>query len=252
MLETTPADLASEKAQEKSDSEAADPSQVAKESMPPAPSSGQAPQESAPPPSGSGSSTFASDYDPRIPPHHYFKPQWAVSLQASARALGDLGGYLTRGFSVLFEFQPRVLQKIGVLSVGPSISIYPVSDSKSLLSNGGKITSSVYSVWSVGGIARYQARWFRNQWIVPTIGYAYDRIAYRPSGAPSGVTTQQGPVFGAMLLLNALDPDTAASSYADPGIVRSYLFAEMKRPKGGDATLAVRSSVYQFGLRIEF
>lgn len=207
----------------------------------------------APTETSEGRTSYASanDYDPRVPPHYYYRPQWAVSLNASPRALPNFGDYPVRGFSVLFEYQPRFVQKIGVISLGPSITVYPVSN-PSDVSNNGQITSNVWSIWSVGGVFRYQARWFQNQWFVPTVGFTLDRISYRPKEGSSSVSIQKGPVFGLMLLLNAIDPDTAASSFADPGLVRSYLFAEMKRPTSDGAELVARSEVYQFGLRLEF
>ncbi len=201
------------------------------------------PIESTPEPSRMNS----DDYDPRVPPHYYYRPQFGVSFMGTARAFASIGGGTVRGFSLLFEYQPRFVQKIGVLSIGPTVAVYPIYVSNSL-------SGSAASIWSVGGIVRYQARWFRNQWLVPTVGFAFDRISYNASAGSgnAGSTTQSGPVFGLMLLLNAIDPDTAAASFVEPGIVRSYLFAELKKPTGGDAVIVPANPVYQFGLRIEF
>ena len=202
------------------------------------------PIESTPEPSRMNS----DDYDPRVPPHYYYRPQFGVSFMASSNAFKTYSdGMVARGFSILFEYQPKFVQKIGVLSIGPAVSVYPIFSS-------GKISTNAWSIWSIGGIVRYQARWFRNQWLVPTIGFAFDRISYNAAqgNGVAGSTTQSGPVFGLMLLLNAIDPDTAAASFVEPGIVRSYLFAELKKPTGGDAVIVPANPVYQFGLRIEF
>ena len=181
-----------------------------------------------------------SEYDPRIPPYYYYKPQWAVGLFYAPRAFGDVSTVI-RGASIVFEYQPRFLQKIGVIGLGPVFSVYPITS-----------PSWNLNAWSVGGIVRYQARWFQNQWLVPTLGFSFDRITYNVKTPPSVTTTESGPVFGLMFLLNAIDPDTAAQSFVEPGFVRSYVFAELKRPTSSDVLLANQGNVWQFGLRIEF
>jgi hypothetical protein len=180
-----------------------------------------------------------SDFDPRVPPYSRLRPSWALALGASLKALGKVDQATPKAFGLGFEYQPRWVQAIGVLGLGPSLSIYPT--------NGLKLGS----LWSVGGLVRYQARFLYGQWIVPTVAYSIDRISYRTDGA-SGFALQKALRLGAFLLLNPLDPDTAAESYTSLGVLRSYGFIEVTQPSGGDANVPVAARAILFGMRFEF
>ncbi len=55
-----------------------------------------------------------------------------------------------------------------------------------------------------------------------------------------------------MLLLNFMEPSSAAEMYYSHGVSRSYLVAEMRNLAGTDANVTVSGSSYFFGLRLEF
>jgi hypothetical protein len=87
---------------------------------------------------------------------------------------------------------------------------------------------------------------------VPTIGYEYQYLTYALTTGPQGAMPLSGPVFGAMFLLNVLEPTSAAEMYVEQGISRSYLVAEFKSLQGNDANLSISGQSFFFGLRFEF
>jgi hypothetical protein len=113
------------------------------------------------------------------------------------------------------------------------------------------VTSGPVNVFSVGAEVRYQARFFREQILVPVVGYAYEGINYRLTYA-TGATDGHGPVYGVWLLLNQLEPDQAAEAYMDSGVIRSYLVAEARNLEGGNEDIDFSGFSYFLGLRIEF
>lgn len=142
------------------------------------------------------------------------------------------------------EFQPAFLQGIGVLGLGPSVTIYPAI--------GGNFTSSPLSIWSAGGQVRYQMRWFHEQLIVPMVGYAYEYFRYNLADGNTGYIQSMGPMFGIYVYLNALDPDSAADFYSNYSGIRSYLVAEAKLLSGADDLVTLSGMGFYFGLRMEF
>jgi hypothetical protein len=174
------------------------------------------------------------------PTYQRTRPQWAFGLWGSIQALGSEGaagaGASNTGVAaaqVEVEFQPKFLQKYGVLGVGPSFTFYPSSTLGT-------------TVWGVGGQARYQLRYFREQPIVPVAGYSLEIVN-------NGSTlTAQGPLFGAWLLLNVADEESAASFFTDYGICRSYLVAEMRLITGDGTQIHFGGSTLYFGVRLEF
>ena len=189
--------------------------------------------------------------DSRIPGYTLAPPNWAVQILGSAKALGgkdlvtEQAGSPTRSAQVSFSYQPPVIQKAGVLSLGVQGGIFPISTDV-------RVASKVWSVWSAGLDLRYQARYFREQPVVPFLGLTYQRLAYRFESGASGVATLTGPVFGGMVLLNVLEPDAASEFYIRQGILRSYLVAEIQSLSGTSKELSISGRSYFFGLRFEF
>lgn len=186
----------------------------------------------------------------RVPHFQDVKPQWGLQLNFSPRALGGVGLTPEQGtlpafaFSVSPEFQPRFLQFFGVIGIGPSVSIYPIL-------GGNNLTPRWSAIWSVGGQIRYQAKYFRQQILVPNIAYAFEYLGYAYSAGQSGNLQAQGPVYGLWLLLNKLDPSAAADFYIDAGVARSYLIFEARNVLGRDANISINGFSYYVGLRVE-
>ena len=143
-----------------------------------------------------------------------------------------------------FDYQPDFLQSFGVIGIGPSFAFYPVF--------GTTVTDSAFSLWSAGAHIRYQARFFRQQPIVPVVGYSLEYFTYRFQNASNGSMILQGPVFGAWIFLNMFEPSSAAQLYIDYKISRCYAIAEMRFLTGSDANISISGSSLYFGLRFEY
>jgi len=228
----------------------------ASEEVPTAPVAQPAP-ETAPVPAPKPAPAVArttrrSDRDYSVPIYQQKRPTWALEMSFGAReALGADGALAgadpasMRAFKIQGEYQPAWFQILGVLGLGVSTGLYTTSPS-------GAVTSNLAGLLSYGAQARYQARFFRNQWIVPTVGYGSEWVRYSLKSGTSGTVRSTDTFFGAMLLLSALDEATAAESYATLGISRAYLVAEARSRDGGDSTLSLGGRSYLFGLRFEF
>jgi hypothetical protein len=187
----------------------------------------------------------------RVPRYQRHQPQFAISIAGALQALDNQN--LTRasdskaqvrGFSAQWEFQPRALQSAGVFGFGPSFGFYP-----SLPKQGGR---GGRSSWALGGQLRYQARFFREQILVPMVGYQAESLAYRGALGEADRLWLRGPFVGAMFLLNVLDRETAASFYDNVGVSRSYLVAELRQLAGADERISINERSLFFGLRIEY
>jgi hypothetical protein len=193
----------------------------------------------------------STDINPRIPYYQQIRPQWGVELGGAAQSLGDspsipdLGDAKLRAISLRFEYQPSFLQGLGVFSLGPSLTAYPVIPKTSL-------TRPIVGIWSVGGQIRYQARYFREQPIVPVAGYSYERLSYSLASGTQGSFITKGAFFGGMLLLNIFDPGTTAQFFLNYKVTKSYLLAELHTYSGGDSNITVSGRSVFFGLRFEF
>lgn len=228
--------------------------EVKPETPPPASPPAEAAQPPAPTPAEvvPPDTTFAARRQKWVPFYQTTRPAWAFEFTLSAYALGQQdiegsqAGSITRAFETQVEYQFPFLQSIGVLSVGPSLVIYPVTPL-------GTVTSNAFAIWSGGGQVRYQARFFREQPIVPMAGFEYQYLTYHfMSDGSMGATGVSGPFFGAMILLNFFEPSAASELFIEQGISRSYLLAEYKQMSGGDGTISVSGGSYFFGLRLEF
>ncbi len=179
------------------------------------------------------------------------RPSWATQISMSPTALGgaDLSGgqnISPDGITLNFEYQPKFLQTLGVFSVGPSVALYPVFPAN------GNIENTPYGVWSYGVQARYQARFFHEQLIVPMAGFDYERINYNLTAIGSGNFTASGPMLGVYILMNTFEPSAAYDFFKDSGILRTYLTAEVRSISGTGSSLQVSGSSYYVGVRVEF
>jgi hypothetical protein len=196
-------------------------------------------------------STETTGFDSRVPLYQQLKPLWGMELSGSLKALGRSSDipFLTdgkiRAACFKFELQPSFFQKLGVLGFGPSIHLYPVSPI-------GQVTRAAIGLWSIGSQVRYQARFFREQPLVPYAGYGVERWYYRFVDGSQGRFFAKGPYLGAQFLLNFLDQETAAEFYVNSGVLRSYLVAEIKTLQGSDDLVQLVGSSYYFGIRFEF
>jgi hypothetical protein len=187
--------------------------------------------------------------------YHDIRPQWAFQLNASVNPFGgqllkpghlvdDQGDNSAYGFQLSFEFQPAFLQSIGVIGLGPTVGVYPIF--------AGGVTSNPWAIYSLGGQVRYQARFFRKQFIVPVFSYSVDYFSYRFTSGKSGRFFANGPAGGIWILLNALDPGTAAEFYVDNGVLRTYIIAEARMLEAQSSEVSLSGFSYYFGFRFEF
>ena len=210
-------------------------------------------------------SAFAEDANPAIPElqvseglakpskapkYQTLAPEWGVQLSFSPNALGGIA--LTQSqkdkpafaFSLSADYQPTFIQKFGILGIGPIIEAFPIFDTS--------ITNNPFSLLAAGGQIRYQARYFREQPVVPVAAYSVEYMKYQFNSGESGTLVAKGPSFGLWILLNVLEPDSAAQFYVNTGVLRSYLILEYKSLSGSDGTISFSGGSYYFGLRCEF
>jgi hypothetical protein len=205
---------------------------------------------------GDAAASSEKPRDPRVPFFTTLRPSWAFQLHGSSKAMGGTDLSLTgedvspRAFAMQFEYQPPFLQDFGVFSLGPSLGIYPFIPRRS----GVAPTSGTLSIWEVGGQLRYQARFFREQPIVPVLGYSLEYIRYTLADGTDGSVVAQGPFVGALLLLNIFDPGGAAGFYTNFEVLRSYVAFEYRMLSGSDpqGPLTFSGGSLFFGLRFEF
>ncbi len=190
-------------------------------------------------------------YDPRVPIYQRVRPQWGVEAAYGSKAFGktaDAPGLpdsaAIRGYSIQMEFQPAFLQSLGVLGFGPSFALYRPTVSG--------VVNGALGLFSIGGQVRYQARYFREQPLVPYGGFAVEHVRYRLSNGTRGGVTATGPTLGVMLLLNILEPSSAAEMYVNYEIARTYLVAELRTLKGSGGGFNFSAGTPYFGLRFEF
>jgi hypothetical protein len=224
---------------------------VAQPEAPPSPAPAAEPAREESTPSVAGR-TRKSARDYSIPYYQQKRPQWALELAAAARSgfgsEGRLAGASSSGvrsFQILGEYQPLWFQSAGVLGLGVSAGLYSTDPAN-------QVTSNLAGLLSYGIQARYEARFIRNQWVVPTIGYAAEWVKYSLRSGASGTVDAGGIFYGAMLLLSAFDEASAAEMYANLGVSRVYLLAESRSREGTDANLTLSGRSYFFGLRFEF
>lgn len=222
------------------------------------------PGEPAAPVADAGeSATSTRKWDRSVPLYDREKPSWAFEIHASLQALGtpikseqlDTNGNTTgvieesdvRNFGVGFEYEPKFLQGIGVVSLGPSLNAY-------ILEPQGDLTKNAFSVYSLGLSAKYQLKFARAQIFVPFVGFEVQTIRYsfQEADIGDGWTTATGLTFGGLILLNGLEPEAAHNLWAETGIKHSYLVAEIKQLQAGLDLLTTDGRAIYFGLRLEY
>lgn len=211
----------------------------------------------------SESGTTTRRWDRTVPLYERENPTWGVDIHMSLQALGtpiqseqldSLGNGTgvveetnVKNFGFGFEYEPKFLQSIGVVSIGPSFNSY-------VLEPQGDLTSNAFSIYSLGFSAKYQLKFMRGQPIVPFVGFEGQMIRYSFQRADigSGWTTSTGLSFGALVLLNWMEPSAAHNLWAETGIKRSYLVAEFKNLQAGEDLLSSDGAALYFGLRLEY
>ncbi len=222
-----------------------------------------APVSPDPPPAASAPSGTTKDPDPtynsdvytpppdsvtesvarQSPAFQKMRPQFGLEFDGSAVAFRDQG-VAVPDVEMLLEYEPPWIQLLGVFSGGLSIGNFPTPVSAGLV-------AVRLGIWSVGAQVRYQARFFKNQIIVPFAGFGIEAVSYKLA-AVEGRLNVKGPFAGAEILLNTFDGDGAFEFYRDEGALRSYLVAEGRAYAGSDANLSLSGSSFFFGLRIEY
>ncbi len=220
---------------------------VPQEPQPPAPAPEPVPVEEM---RTVDNNTTERKVDPRRPRYELERPAWGTEISGAYQALGKapgipgLGSGKVRAVTLRMEWQPQFIQAIGVLSLGPALSLYPITS--------GNATSNPFSIWSAGGRVLYQARYFRNQPIVPIGGYSAEYLVYRLKSGQSGKLLTQGPVVGGMIFLNFFDRSGAADFYVNQGVLRSYLVGELRLLSGSDSNITISGNSLFAGVRFEF
>jgi hypothetical protein len=182
---------------------------------------------------------------------HSQPSSWAIGLAASPSMFGGSSIVPGRtdteslGLSLQAEYQPGLLQRYGVLGIGPVFAAYPISQLKGA-------TSNFFSVWSVGGEARYQFRFAKEQMFVPSIGLECDQMHYSFVNGHSGNLLLAGPTVGLQFLLNRLDREHADALYEATGISRTYITAEARVLSGDNGDINPSGASWFLGLTEEF
>jgi hypothetical protein len=242
------------------------PPDIAPEATADAPAEPEAPAhagaEPAPPASAASDSPAQSTAavpgdDEYHPLYQLTHPSWGFQLHGTWSALGDtplvagLPGSKAAALAMELDYQPPFLQSIGVVAVGLSAGILPVSSAEPM-------GPKAIDFWQAGAHLTYQARFFREQILVPTVGFAYEHLSYSLTTGGgfegySGTSDYAYPTFGAMLLLNAFEPSQASTLFQEFGIKRSYLTFEARALSAvAGNRLPTDGMAYFFGLRVEF
>lgn len=216
-------------------------------------SSGAFAEDTLPPePEHESVASVTEDFDPRIPRFTVMRPEWSFQFSGSLKAFGDKNiderqgaTNPARAIRLSWQYQPAFLQSFGIISLGPSFTIYP-------LPPGAGVTPKFYSIWSAGGEIQYQARFFREQPLVPYAGYAMEYLSYTLTGGATGRLTAKGVFFGGSLLLNWFEPRAAAAFFSNHGVTRSYLFGELRGLEATGVHFSLSGTSLFFGVRIEW
>ena len=152
-----------------------------------------------------------------------------------------------------FEWEPSAIQRIGVLSLGPMVAVYPMGGQNAP-------ADGRFSLWSFGGQVRYQARFFKEQIIVPFVEFGMQRLSYRliPSIPGNALSNPHGTMLigtqslGGMILLDWFSHAEGSAFFDDCGVRRTYLLAEIQKPQGSNKDILLAGHSYFFGLRFEF
>ncbi len=187
--------------------------------------------------------------DIRVPSYKIHRPQWGLEFTSSLQAFGGQALVVEQGtnplyaFSLSAEYQPAFLQNFGVFGIGPTFTVYPAF--------GSTMTYGFLALLGTGAQIRYQARYFRDQPLVPVFAYSIESFSYQFNSGKTGTLISQGPSLGLWIFLNFLEFSSAAQIYMNHGVSRSYLTLEYRILAGQDANLNFSGGSYYFGLRLE-
>jgi hypothetical protein len=186
--------------------------------------------------------------DPRIPLQDRQGPRIGLEFGFLYQALGNPfeleeaeSDSNLSGLSIRADYQPRFFQRFGVLSFGPSLQLFYDAE----------ISSNLVSLRAAGGQVRYQAFFFRNQPIVPTIGYSFDYLNFEIDG-DLFTGSAHGPLFELGILLNFFDPRIATDIYQTFRVRRTYLLIGARLNSGDLDGESFSGTSYHAGLRMEF
>jgi hypothetical protein len=182
------------------------------------------------------------------------RPNFGIQFMGSAGAFGNSTispaqqGIKSGAMLIQLEYEPRFLQSLGVLSIGPSVGMFPTLGSAP---SGGNVTSNVFSIHELGGQARYQLHYWNDQFIVPYVAYEVQNVHYNINQGGSGSLTIAGGSAGLGVLLNRFASAEARGFHDSFGVSRSYLMIEGKNLQGSDQNVKVSGTSIYFGLRFE-
>ena len=77
------------------------------------------------------------------------------------------------------------MQQYGIFGIGPTLSLYPIFKDP--------VTGHFSSLYSAGGLIRYQAHYFKRQPIVPVLAYSWEYFGYTFSDLTTGGFLMSGP-----------------------------------------------------------
>jgi hypothetical protein len=153
---------------------------------------------------------------------------------------------------ILIDYQPEFLQYFGAVDLGLSFALNP------LLPVPNTYINRTAMMYTIGIQAKYQLRLYPGQPIVPVVGYYADRFNYYFAGSNNtgseikGTSYIHGPILGAWLLLNWIEPSTARDLWINTGPSRSYLTFEARWMRStGTSSFSVNGISFFYGLRIE-
>jgi hypothetical protein len=192
-----------------------------------------------------------ADYDAEHPRYQLAPSRWSMGLRAALDSFPVNSGV---GNSYQF-FGEWILpfQKSGLFSFGAHFGTIP-------LNNGSHNAYPVYIPYPnylsmMGGLqARYQFRYFLNQFLVPTVAAEWDyyRIILSGDRTEDAIGSAIGINAGLMFNLGVIDRDTARQSYTSLSLTRAYLTFEIHPLQITAKNISLSGNFFYSGLRLEF
>jgi len=164
---------------------------------------------------------------------------------------GSRAGNVKNSSAFIFQYQwqPAVLQRFGIVGIGPNISAYPAVKAR------GQVINGYRNGWGLGSQLSWQGKFSGRQWLLPVVSYAAEYNIYSLTGGERGSFWSHGPRIGAWLLLNAIDPTDTDRQQSDYGSARTYAILEYSNVRSGNGAgrdIDIRGNAIQFGLRFEY
>lgn len=191
------------------------------------------------------------------------KPALGILLGYSHQAYGDAititnptqnQDYSFRAVQLGFEGILNPGSRGGALTVGGGAHLTFVSSSVyDDPSDPQQRTNGAFGSKGIFLRSTYQLKFLHGQWIVPYAGYEALGVKFSLTDVDNGDRTglAHGPVFGGLLNLAIFDPSTAFEGYRDSGLLRSYLFGEVRAMRSNEPWVASGDYSLLFGLRLE-